>query len=446
MNRRLLLPRALAAVALACLLVRCAGEPGASPPTPLSTPAGPVRVGTLLRAVHHSVVDYAAGGEAGVLWVPLPLDYATQTPLYVELGVEPQSLLDHVEYTVDDIGNFGARVTLTADGAASRMAVHWDGVVLTRDISDAQRPAFYAATSDPTEWTAATPVADSSYAGIARTATVLAQDAASPLDRMSAVIQWTSSHITYETDWTGFSGFDASSTYDRGGSSCTGFANLATALGRAIGLPTRTLANYMVGTSQQTHSINEFYLGEELGWRRVEPQSSLLVLPENYALTVRLVRVTDEGSDAMDPPAPLDTARGIPLFTMTLGVEGSQRLRVHYADIDYFDDCAFCDNRAEVQAALIGDAETMDVLFDKARALWRRDLAAYVRGRLTPRIMDARRAALQATTLADVDAIIKAIAPDHGAGAAQTRARRPRGPSTPRASLPVRPPASSAPQ
>jgi transglutaminase-like putative cysteine protease len=372
------------------------------------TDTGGVAVGALLRGIHHSLLDYAAGTEAGVLWIPLPLDHATQTPLYVELAVDPPALLDGIAYSVDDVGNFGASVTLTAAGAASDVAVHWDGVVLTRDVDDAERPVFYAAATDPDEWTVATPVADAAYPGIADTAAALAEGAPTALDKMIAVIGWTSTNIGYDIDWSTFTGFDATSTYESGQSSCTGFANLATALGRAAGVPTRTLANYYVGLSQQTHYINEFYLGDELGWRRVEPQASWPVLAEEYALAVRLVRTADEDEGAMSPTEPTD-APGIPTYSLVEELAGGERMALDYATIDYFADCAACDNRAELQAELVGQPEAMADLFDRARSAWLRDRAAYVDGTLSPSIMTARRAALDAASMDDVDAILAAI-------------------------------------
>ncbi len=365
-------------------------------------------VGALLRGTHHTVLDYGPGNEAGVLWIPLPIDFATQTPLHVELIASPDGILGDLGYEVDDIGNLGAVVELTTDVEQDDVSVHWDGVVLTLNVTSAERPVFYAADADPAEWTVATPVADAAYPGIADTAAGLAEGAGTALEKMVAVINWTSANIAYATDWTGFTGFDATSTYEWGQSSCTGFANLATALGRATGVPTRTVANYYVGMSQQTHYINEFYLGEELGWRRVEPQTTWPALPESYALVVRLVRISDEGEEAMIASDPTD-APGIPTYSLVEELAGGERMALDYMSNGYFEDCPACDNRADLQADLWGAAAEMADLFDRARELWQRDLQELVDGTLDPAVTQARRNALEAETLDDVAAILDAI-------------------------------------
>ena len=42
----------------------------------------------LLHAEHQTRLAYGAGVEAGELWIPLPLDYASQVPLHVEVTVD----------------------------------------------------------------------------------------------------------------------------------------------------------------------------------------------------------------------------------------------------------------------------------------------------------------------------------------------------------------------
>jgi transglutaminase-like putative cysteine protease len=364
--------------------------------------------GALLRGIHHSVLDYLEGDEPGIVWLPLPMDHATQVPLYVELVPDPatEAIVSSVEYQVDELGNFGALVELTQDGALEGAVLHWDAIAFTRDVDSQERPVYYAATSDPTLWTEPTALADSSHEGIAATAASATATAITELDEMQAIISWTSTNIEYPTDWTDIDSLDATSAFELGQSSSTGFANLATALGRAAGLPTRTVADLYVGLSQQTHYLNQFYLGEDLGWRRVEPQADVELLPEEYALTLRVVSPADEDELALG--SDLWAFPGTPLYCQVQPVQGSERMLLSPTP-EYFDDCAACDNRAELAAELTAPASQMTLVFDTARELWQRDLLDYLDGGLDESIMEARRAALDAEDIADVIAILSAI-------------------------------------
>jgi hypothetical protein len=76
---------------------------------------------------------------------------------------------------------------------------------------------------------------------------------------------------------------------------------------------------------------------------------------------------------------------------------------------EYFDDCAACDNRAELTAEFLAPTIMMTTTFDRARTLWQRDLLDYLDGGLDETIMAERRAALDAEDITDVVAILDAI-------------------------------------
>jgi transglutaminase-like putative cysteine protease len=362
----------------------------------------------LIRGIHHSVLDYLAGEEPGIVWLPLPMDHATQVPLYVELEPDPQTedIIGSIEYSLDGYGNFGARVEFVLDGALDDAVLHWEAVVITRDVDADERPIYYAAIADPEDWTAPTALADSAHEGIAALADEITASASDDLDKLGAIVAWTSANIEYPTDWTGIDSLDATTTLELGKSSATGFANLATALGRAAGLPTRTLADLYVGASQQTHYMNEFYLGQELGWRRVEPQVDYTVLSEEFALTLRVVLAGDEDELALGTD--LWAFPGTPLYCQVQPVQAVERMVLH-THPDYFDDCAACDNRAELSATMVVPAVQLTGIFEIARSLWQRDLLDYLDGGLDESIMEARRAALDAQDIQDVVAILDAI-------------------------------------
>jgi hypothetical protein len=362
--------------------------------------------GWLIKGIHHTELAYLDGVDAGIVWLPLPADRATQVPLYVELTVDPESLVEQIDYSVDSWDNFGAMVQFVANGTAEQVTLHWDAIVMTREITDEERPQFYAGPGNPEQWTAATQAVDSAHAGIVNTAISLTFDQPAALDKMIAIIEWTSVNLDYPTDWSNIDSLDATSAYELGESSSTGFANLASALGRASGLPTRTIAGLYVGLSQNTHYMNEFHLGDDLGWRRVEPQQTNPIVAEHHALLLRTVLTDDEGEAAFDDE--IWTYPGVPVYSLIYPVQGFDRMVPNYAP-EYFDDCAGCDNRAELSAEFEDSAEQIAVVFDRARELWQRDLEAYLDGTLAAEIMDARRAALDATDLDDVIAILDQI-------------------------------------
>ncbi|MBW2276280.1 MAG: hypothetical protein JRF63_02240 [Deltaproteobacteria bacterium] len=364
--------------------------------------------GALIKGIHHTVLDYAEGDEPGIVWLPLPMDHATQVPLYVEFDFDPatEAIIANVEYQVDGHGNFGALVELTQDGALDEAVLHWDAIVLTRDVDAEERPVYYAATNDPSDWSDPTAVADSSHEGIAALATALTASSTTALGKLGAIVAWTAENIEYPTDWTGIDSLDATTAFELGQSSSTGFANLATALGRAAGVPTRTMADLYVGASQLTHYMNEFYLGQDLGWRRVEPQLDADLLPEEYALTLRVVLPADEDEQALG--SDLWAYPGTPLLAQVQPMQGNDRMTLDVQP-EYFDDCAACDNRAELSAEFNVLTGLMTMTFDRARNLWQRDLLAYLEGGLDEAIMEERRAALDAEDYEDIVAILDAI-------------------------------------
>jgi transglutaminase-like putative cysteine protease len=356
--------------------------------------------GSLLRADHYETVSYAAGNEPTSFYTPLPIDYASQVPLYVELTVKPESVVDHIAYSQRDEGNWGATVSLRPGGSADEVSIAWQAVVLTRELTDEERPSVFAAKRTPSDWLAASPIADATYAPIAQNAQSFKLAAtASPLERLSALLQFTSS---YPTNLTTLMALDASSVWNTRDASCTGYANLASATGRALGLPTRHVTNILVGEAQQMHSITEAYLGADQGWRRVEPQGTSTRVPEDYGLIMTLVVPEDEGPDALaDRPWAL---AGVPRREFTEPVTGGSRLAP--TANDHFIDCVGCLNRADRQAFLREDATAIHDSFDRARARWASDRAAFLAGGLDTSTMTARRHLLDARTLADIDAAL----------------------------------------
>jgi len=279
---------------------------------------------------------------------------------------------------------------------------------MTRDmVDDAERAEFYEADLPPETWLTATEVVNSEHEGIAALGQEIGDDSSSPLEQMLGVIEWTSANITYPTDWSGVSGLDATSAFESGEGSCTAFANLAAALGRAGNLPSRVLANYYVGMAQQTHYIDEFYLGEELGWRRVEPQGTAATVKEDYVLAMRIVHPDDEGEEAFSPYA--WAFSGVPWKTLTTALAGYERFTPNFA-YEYFPGHPGCDNQAAKTAWLVGPSSTFEQIFEDARASWQEDLEALLSdGEIGEERMAIRRQAAEAVDLDDVAEMISQL-------------------------------------
>ncbi|MBI5526868.1 MAG: transglutaminase domain-containing protein [Deltaproteobacteria bacterium] len=361
--------------------------------------------GHLLRAEHYGEFACSAGDAPAVIWVPLPMDHGVQVPLYVSLAATPPEAVQKVEYTLDGIGNFGALVTIEAGAEFSNGALHWDGVVFTREATEADLAALYAAESDPAAWLADTPVVHWSHAALKAAVEAVVAGLSDPKEKMSAILGWTSAYVTNEGQ---LEALDAVSVFETKNASCTGYANLGAAAGRVAGVPARSVANYMVGMTQQTHYINEFWLGDGVGWRLVEPQGTLTALPADYAVVVRADLVTDEGLDAMDPNY-VWAMPGVPLHSLVHAVEGHDRCGPVFAASGYFPECPLCDNKAVYQAGLAGDGAKVVSLFDRARVLWKGTLAAFTSTGPNPAEQDLRKASLDAMTIADVEAVITAL-------------------------------------
>jgi hypothetical protein len=216
---------------------------------------------------------------------------------------------------------------------------------------------------------------------------------------MQATINFTSSYITNPTALTAL---DATSAYQTRDGSCTAFANLASAVGRALGVPTRHLANILVGMSQDMHSISEFYLGPQLGWRRVEPQQRTPTVPEDYVLAIATITEAHEGTDAL--LGRKWVMPGAPRYEFTESVDHDELLEPVYPN--HFGDCDGCSNRADPQATLRGDVTSV---FAAARTSWQSDRVRYLAGNLPDASMNARRAFLTARSLSDVSTILSTL-------------------------------------
>lgn len=359
----------------------------------------------LLKATHLTALEILPHSNIREIWMPLPLDYASQVPLWIQVTPKPLAIVDSVRYTQDSLGNWGVIVTLKNHVAAgTKLHFLWEGMVLTRTLNESERPDVYRATSDPTAWLQPTLVAQANYQPIVTTVENIIKNAPTEPDKMKEIIKWTSQNIGAGE----MKSLDAAAVFDTKHATCTGFANLASAMGRASTVPTRTIANCSANfVAQQTHFINEFYLGPQLGWLRIEPQgpSTQPYVREDYGIMVRIVSPEDENN-----PASLHQSLvypGVPYKSMMVNLNDPAANMQLASKADVFPDDPSCDNRAEHWIDLRGDHDEMLKLFEEARENWQYDLHAYLtKGEISPKRQAIRAKALSIQSADDLKELL----------------------------------------
>lgn len=337
----------------------------------LITAANPASGSVLIQQTHHSDFELKAGQETVSFWLPLPMDYETQVPLSVSIEVSPKGLSPKFVYSEDEIGNLGVHIQFEPSTSSRKVSVHGEFLVMTHDQIQNDRHEFYNRLGSSDEWARGTPVVDVDYAPIKNQATDFARQSRTAGDFFTLVQKWFKSEFTYGA--MAPYRLDSIGAFDHKKTTCTGFANLAAALGRAAGIPTRTLAGYMVGIAQQTHSINEYFMGPGVGWWRIEPQIVYPSLPEEYFLLVRVNRASDEGSAAFEWLRPGMIPRGVPLWS--LRELSGQADRIQGIHSNHFPESPNTDNKAVIVRRITESPLTAKRLFFEARSLWKRDWA-----------------------------------------------------------------------
>ena len=178
-------------------------------------------------------------------------------------------------------------------------------------------------------------------------------------------------------------------------------------MGRAAGIPTRVIANYMIGAPHQTHSINEFYLGAELGWRRVEPQFKRPSIHEDYAVTMRIVDPIDEGQIAMNSRKL--AFKGVPFFTV---VEALSYEEIHSLPSEDFHHCSHCDNQSYLISDLRGTGQEIKDLFATAEQTWQRDSQSFFSGNIVQANQLIRKKALTISSLEELRSLMHSLRND----------------------------------
>lgn len=342
---------------------------------------------TLLEATHETILKILPNSDVKDIWMPLPIDYASQVPLWIHVQATPSAVVHTIRYSEDDIGNWGTIIELNNNIApGTEIHLRWDGIVLTKMINEDERSEVYRAESDPTVWLQSTKTAESQYQPISDLAINLTKNDSDFLKKIADLSFWEVKNLRFPTD---HDNNDAITTFNDRRANCVGFANLASAMGRAIGVSTRSIANYMVDdTSQSTHFINEFYLGPNSGWRRIEPQSGVSIpVPEDLYFIIHKDTPDNESEIAFNQGN--WGMSGTPYNSMVNNLNDSSANVTFLLALNIFPDCpadALCDNRAEHWLDLRGSHEEMKNLFEIARKNWQYDLQDYLKqGEINPK-------------------------------------------------------------
>jgi hypothetical protein len=208
-------------------------------------------------------------------------------PLFINIRSEPSEAIRQIRYQTDDLGNWGAIVDFDAKIAAGRsIRLLWEGLVLASDSR-----LFLKRKEDAGfEWLSSTEFIQAKCPDVMAHAQKIIKGRDSVSSKVISLTDWTARSIQY-----GFQPHeDAVSVLKFRKATCLGFANVATAMARASGVPARSVSGYWVGELQETHWLNEFYLGEKRGWERVEIEGGPQRVKPHDFIPVRKVRVFEE--------------------------------------------------------------------------------------------------------------------------------------------------------
>lgn len=383
-----------------------ASQNSANPPRP---------VGYLLSAEHYSELEIQPGPTTARVWLPLPIAHASQVPLWLDVQMHPPGVAS-AKFIAHDDTNWGIDFSFAPQVGVDEFAIRWRAVLLVREVLPHERSRVYAEPGKVDVWTERSIAADSEDRVVVEIAQGLAAGSQVPADQLRRVVGWTSAHLGDENAAAmtpEFEGLrvDASATIRRRAenTACTEFANVTTALGRALGLPTRQIAGYLVGESLLTHSLSEVYLGPDAGWRRVEPQRSDTAYPEAAFVAVRVVRPQDEGVQAMAPHR--WAAPGVPMYVLIENLQGAERLQLR-ARTEHFEGCPKCDNHADLVATLEDeDSQRVDTALTEARHQWRAIRTALVEGGSLSGLMRSRRDMSQTRSVPQLQHALEAARP-----------------------------------
>ncbi len=332
-----------------------------------------------IRPLTGSTVYRIEGVErvqgSGEVMLPLPLAHQGQIPLAVRIYIDPSGSIDSLSFNM----NWNRNWVVTAKiNAPDWTLLHMEALILECELSADQRLAdLQSEPRDPSAWLTATAIVQSDDAQIQAAAAEAISGATTDLDKLYGILSWLKNYMVGSNSGPSL---DAKTTFQYRYSSCTGWANLASALGRAAGIPTRTVAGYPAwGSPLQTHYINEFYI-RDLGWCRVEPQPiATLAWPyvnQSYINIVSVIQPEQEGYGAFQHAGNW-IAPGVPYLSLT-EVSGNVTPSTMSG---WFPTCPYCDHASTGEFNInLDELGRLPYVAEIARNRWEQFLSDAVAG------------------------------------------------------------------
>ena len=357
-----------------------------APPASLDGPG-------VIRARAQAAVAALDDDGVGTLTFPIPGTYRDQVPLSFDLRAEPPGALKDYRWERRPDGlNWLCRVRVapSREGAL----VRWEAMVLVggRQADPLPHVPEPRAPEVAASWTRSTACVQSDDPAIRAKAEELAEGAEGVEAYARRVIAFTARHRGKEG--AAFDALDARTALDCGGS-CTSRANLAAALLRARGIPSRTVAHLPTWSGPLYEHWLVEYWHPGAGWVWLE--SSLgQFRPSPWTLVVLGVANPEDEDRAFDP---LQTRQVMP---------GAAHLSVHVGSEKLFpaprirQPLGGAGNVATVEARLNGTEGETAELFATARGAFETLARGCEAGEVDAARAEAVRAALRSRRATDL--------------------------------------------
>jgi hypothetical protein len=208
------------------------------------------------------------------VFVHIPVQTVNQAPIMIsDVRTIPMDRVTNYEIIKGYSGqNALLKVTIEKINRYETLELIWKSYTLVKRLNYSDLPNSQELVSENSysdkikQWLTASDFIQSDHEEIIATAKMLSENTSDIITIVDNVVEYTSTNITYE----GGGWQDALNVLRQGYGVCTGKANLAAALLRSCGIPTRVLMVYT------THYIVEYYLSS-YGW--VQAESTLGINP-----------------------------------------------------------------------------------------------------------------------------------------------------------------------
>ncbi|MEA1992814.1 MAG: transglutaminase domain-containing protein [Euryarchaeota archaeon] len=254
---------------------------------------------------------------------PLPLAFEDQVPIYFEIQTDPEDALKETVIKKRDEHNWIAELTFNSLNEGEFVDIAWNGYVFTKEhdyshlSENLEIPEKDELPPELLPWLASTKCVQVDNAEIQEKAKEIRGESTSLME----IVQKTADFLQTGIVQGEFHSFDAVEALHHGGS-CTSFANLAAALLRANGIPTRILAVYPTWSSDlQTHYIVEFYV-PGYGW--VWYESTLNKIPWDSYGDIVVAAVSSEDENRSAKGERWTGGSGVPWLSLTENLSNAQ--------------------------------------------------------------------------------------------------------------------------